>query len=139
MLYGETQMAEPEVAEDLLYTRQHSWVSVRGAVATIGIADRLQEELSSIVFVELPETGSEIRANSELCAIQSLRRLWLQAFAPVSGRIIGVNESLREDPGVINADSYGDRWIVKIALSDPSETAELLTSKEYGHLVDEGE
>jgi len=139
MLFGETQMAEPEAAEDFLYTRQHIWVSVQGDVATIGVTNRLQDELDDVVFVELPDTGSEIRADSELCAIESLRRLWLQVFAPVSGRIIRVNESLREDLGVINADPYGDGWIVKIVLSDPSETAELLTSKEYGHLVDEGE
>ena len=132
-------MAEAEILEDLLYTRQQLWVSVREAVATIGITDGLQEELSSIVLVGLPETGSEIRADSKLCTIQSLRRLWLQIFAPVSGRITRVNESLREDPGVINADPYGVGWIVKIALSDPSEAEDILTARDYGHLIEEGE
>jgi glycine cleavage system H protein len=116
--------------EDSRYAKSHEYIHVEGSVGTIGITDYAQKELGDVVFVELPQVGTELEAGDELGSIESVKAV-SELFAPVGGQIVEVNERLTEKPELVNTDPYGDGWMIRIRMSDPSELDELMTPEEY--------
>ena len=121
-----------ELPEQLRYTEQHEWIRMSGDVGTVGITDYAQDALSDIVFVELPSPGRSVSMGEELGTIESSKTVtgW---HAPVSGRILEVNSALEDDPGLLNADPYGEGWICRISPSDSTELSRLMSAAEYDH------
>ena len=114
---------------ELKYSKEHEWVKVEGDRAYIGITDHAQDALGDIVFVELPEVGDEIEAGAILGAVESVKAA-SDIYAPVSGRVVEVNEELEDSPEKINESPY-DAWIAVLEMSDPSELEELMSAEDY--------
>jgi glycine cleavage system H protein len=122
--------------EDSRYAKSHEYIHVEGAVGTVGITDYAQKELGDVVFVEMPQVGTELEAGDELGSIESVKAV-SELFAPVGGEIVEVNDRLTEKPELVNTDPYGDGWMVRIRIKDPSEVDELLmTAEEYDEYVE---
>jgi glycine cleavage system H protein len=121
--------------EDSRYAKSHEYVHVEGNVGTIGITDYAQKELGDVVFVELPTVGTVLDAADELGSIESVKAV-SELFSPVSGEVVEVNERLREKPELINTDPYGDGWMVRIRMSDPTEVDELMNAEEYEEYIE---
>lgn len=102
--------------EDLQYTSSHEWVRYADGVATVGITEHAQNELSDVVFVELPEVGAGVKAGQAVCVVESVKAA-SDIYAPVSGAVESVNETLRNDPGLLNKAPYESGWIFKIRMS----------------------
>ncbi|MDA8082404.1 MAG: glycine cleavage system protein GcvH [Nitrospiraceae bacterium] len=122
--------------DDLRYHKEHTWVRVSGKKATIGITDYAQEALGDIVYIDLPEADISIEADSEISEIESTKAT-SAVIAPVTGKIVKVNEDLSESPEVINEDPYGKGWIVIVELENPSEADDLMDSSEYEKYIEE--
>lgn len=123
--------------EELLYTKDHEWISVQDDIGIVGITDYAQKELGEIVFVELPEVGETFEANEPFGSVESVKAV-SEIYCPASGEVIEVNEALVERPEVINEDPYGEAWMIKIKLSNPDELEDLMTAEEYEAYVEEG-
>lgn len=122
--------------EDSRYAKSHEYISVEGEIGTIGITDYAQKELGDVVFVEVPQVGTQLEAGDELGSIESVKAV-SELFAPVGGEVVEVNERLAEKPELVNTDPYGDGWMVRIKVSDPSEADELLmNAEEYDEYVE---
>jgi len=119
-----------EIPKDNLYTRDHEWIRIEGDKAEIGITDYAQKALGDIVFAELPEIEDEIDAGDEFGSVESVKAV-SSLFMPVSGRIIAVNTELKDSPELINEECYDDGWVVRIELSNPDDSAELLSPADY--------
>jgi glycine cleavage system H protein len=122
--------------EDVKYHREHQWVKLDGKRASVGITDYAQEELGDIVYVEMPEVGAEVAAEEDITEIESTKTT-APLIAPVSGRIIEVNEELKDAPELVNEDPYGKGWIMTIEMSDPGEVEDLMDAKEYEEFLKE--
>ena len=127
-------MAEYEIPKDLKYTKDHEWAKINGDVVTTGITDYAQKELSDIIYVELPDVGAQVEQFNPFGNLEAVKTV-ADLFAPVSGTVIEVNDNLRDDPGLINRDPYGDGWIIKIRMSNPDELNDLLTPEQYEELI----
>ena len=127
------------VPEDLHYSKYHEWVRVEGDIATVGITDHAQNSLGDVVYVELPRVGDTVGANQEIGLVESVKAS-SAIYTPVSGEVVEVNEVLtkEEDTERVNKDPYGDAWMVRIRLSNPSEVDGLLTPAEYEDFTKEG-
>ncbi len=124
--------------DDIKYHREHTWVRAEGKQATIGITDYAQQQLGDIVYVDLPETETEVDADSELSEIESTKAT-SPVVSPVSGTIVEVNEDLADSPEIINEDPYGNGWMVVLEMSDASELNDLMTKSEYEKFLKEEE
>lgn len=122
------------IPAELKYTQQHEWVRVEDAVAVIGITDFAQEQLGDIVYIELPEIGAQLRQSQALGVIESVKAA-TDVYAPTSGTVTEVNESLRDRPELVNQYPYDAGWIVKATVGDEKELEGLLSSTEYEALV----
>ena len=116
--------------EDNKYAKSHEYVHMEAGVGTIGITDYAQKELGDVVFVELPQVGTQLEAGDELGSIESVKAV-SELFAPVSGEVIEINETLAEKPELINTDPYGDGWMIRIRISDATELDDLMNAEEY--------
>lgn len=125
-----------EFPEDLKYTKEHEWVLIEGGTATVGITDYAQDQLGDIVFVELPAVGDKVSKEDAFGVVESVKAV-SDIYAPLSGKVIEVNDDLPDDPEMLNEDPYGDGWIIRIELTDPAEIEDLLTSVEYEQYVAE--
>ena len=123
-----------QVPEKLKYSNDHEWIAVDGDVATIGITDYAQGELGDLVFVELPDIGSDAEQGESFVTVEAVKAV-SDLFAPVSGEVVEINEALADDPEVVNKDPYGDGWMIKIKLSDAGELDTLLDATAYKELV----
>lgn len=123
-------MAAASYPEDLLYHPEHDWARLEGDTATFGITWYAQDSLGEVVFCEPPDVGSVVRKDEPYTEIESVKAV-SDVFAPLSGEIVEVNDSLRESPQMINEDPYGEGWLVKVRLSDPSEAESLMDSETY--------
>ena len=121
------------VPADLNYTRAHEWVRLQGDIATIGITDHAQEELSDVGFVELPDLG-DIENASPVAVVESVKAA-SDIYAPISGEIIEVNIDLVADPAKINSDPYDTGWIFKIRVSSPDQINGLMDAASYTGMV----
>ncbi len=125
-----------EFPEDLKFSKEHEWVLVEGGVATVGITDYAQDQLGDIVFVELPAVGDKVSKEDAFGVVESVKAV-SDIYAPVSGKVVEVNDDLPENPEMLNEDPYGDGWIIKIEMSDPEEIQDLMTAAEYEEYVAE--
>ena len=123
-----------DVPTDLSYASSHEWVNVEGDTATIGISDHAQEELTELVFIELPEVGSQLTGGDPCAVVESVKTA-SDIYAPVSGQVIEINDALDTEPGTVNEDPYGDGWFFKVRLSNPDEINDLLSDEEYAEQV----
>ena len=122
--------------DDLLYTEKHEWVRIEGDTATVGISDYARNQLGDIVYVELPETGAKVSKMSAFGTIEAVKAV-SDLYAPVSGEVVEVNDSIAGDPTVIKNSPYGDGWMIKIKMSDPGEADTLLKPDKYKQLIGE--
>ncbi|NLL95407.1 MAG: glycine cleavage system protein GcvH [Thermoplasmatales archaeon] len=119
-----------EVRDKLLYTKNHVWVRLEGAVARYGLTDYAQKELGEIVYMDMPKVGSAAVAGEEYGGIESLKSVGPLYF-PVSGKIVEINEELEEGPFLINESPFDDGWLAAVEMSDPDEAGGLMSPKEY--------
>ena len=120
-----------EIPLELKYTKSHEWVrSEEDGSVTIGISDHAQELLGDLVFVELPEVGTEMSAEDAACVVESVKAA-SDVYMPISGEVIGVNESLADAPETINDSPYDDGWLIKVKPSNPDELDDLMDSDSY--------
>ena len=122
------------VPNDLLYTRDHEWVSVEGNVATIGITDFAQSELGDIVFVEFPELNSTLEKGQSIGSIEAVKTV-ADLYMPISGIVIAVNENLDKNPEAVYNTPYGEGWMVKIEIANQDEISNLLAATAYYDLI----
>ena len=123
-------MADASYPDDLLYHPEHDWARVDGQEATFGITWYAQDQLGEVVFYQAPSVGSTISKDEPYTEVESVKAV-SDVIAPLSGEVIAVNEALSDDPEKINEDPYGDGWLVKVRLSDPSETSSLMDAAAY--------
>ena len=119
-----------QVPSDLKYAKSHEWVRVSGDIATVGITDHAQHELTDIVFVELPSVGRKVKAG-EACAVVEAVKTASDIYSPVSGEIIEVNQTAVNDPALVNREPHAGGWFYKIKLGNPAELTALLTPAQY--------
>lgn len=125
-----------KVPPELKYAKTHEWVRLDGSVATIGVSDHAQRELTDVVFVELPAVGRQVKAG-EACAVVESVKTASDIYSPVTGEITAANQSVVEDPARVNSDPYGEGWLFKVQINDPSELDKLLPAAEYDKLVNQ--
>jgi glycine cleavage system H protein len=125
------------IPKELKYSKDHEWVKVEGKVAIIGVTDFAQSQLGDVVFVELPDESGTVKVGDGFSVIESVKAV-SDIYAPVSGKIVKVNQALTDAPDLINQEPYGEGWIVVIEMSDSSELVDLLGSDAYAQLVAEG-
>jgi glycine cleavage system H protein len=118
------------IPDDLHYSKDHEWVRVGGNVAVVGITDYAQDSLGDVVYVELPKVGEKFAANESFGSVESVKAV-SEVFCPVSGEIIGVNDSLNDAPEKVNEDPYAEGWMIRVAMSNPGEVDSMLTAAEY--------
>jgi glycine cleavage system H protein len=119
---------------DSKYAKSHEYVHFEDGVGTIGITDYAQSSLGDVVFVELPQVGSVFDAGDELGSIESVKAV-SELFAPVSGEVVEINEALADKPELVNTDPYGDGWMIRMRLKDPTEMDSLMTAEEYEEYI----
>jgi glycine cleavage system H protein len=120
--------------QELKYTKDHEWVRIDGDVATVGITEFAQSELGDIVYVEIETEGETIKAEEVFGSIEAVKTV-SDLFMPVSGEITEFNEALEAAPEVVNSDPYGDGWMIKIKITDPSELDALLDATDYSNVI----
>jgi glycine cleavage system H protein len=123
-------MADASYPDDLLYHPEHDWARIEGRQATFGITWYAQDALGEVVFFDPPELGTQVAKDAPYTEVESVKAV-SDVFAPLSGEVVAVNEALAENPETINEDPYGGGWLVKVNLSDPSETEALLDAAAY--------
>ena len=120
---------------DLKYTKEHEWVrNNNDDTVTIGVTDFAQGELGDIVFVELDEIGTECEKEQQFGTVEAVKTV-SDLFAPVSGKIVEVNEQLEDEPELVNEDPYGEGWMIKLEIEDDSELEELMSAEEYEKII----
>jgi glycine cleavage system H protein len=124
------------IPKDFRYTEEHEWVKVEGANVRVGITDFAQHELGDIVFVELPEVGDEIKADEPFGSVESVKTV-SELYAPISGKIVEINEDLNDNPEFVNESPYEKAWMIVIEPSDSSEIEKLMTAEQYENLIKE--
>ncbi|WP_048601288.1 glycine cleavage system protein GcvH [Rubeoparvulum massiliense] len=125
------------VPKELKYTDEHEWVRVDGAKAYIGITDFAQSELGDIVFVELPEVGTKLEQGASFGSVESVKTV-SELYAPVSGTVVEVNQTLEDSPELVNEAPYEAAWMIVVEMDDPSQVADLLDGAKYeAHISEE--
>ncbi len=123
-----------ECPQELSYTKEHEWTKEKDGAITIGITDYAQDALGDVVFVELPEKGTSVKAGEPFGVVESVKSV-SDLYAPVSGKVLEINSGLEAEPEMVNSSPYDKGWIIKIEISDQSELAGLLTAEQYGEFV----
>ena len=122
------------MSEKLLYTKEHEWVLVKGSVVRVGISDYAQNELGDIVFVDLPSVGDVVEEGEGFAVLESVKAV-SDVYAPVSGRIVAVNEALEDSPELINESPMDKGWIAEIELDDAAQVGDLMNEQEYAEYL----
>ena len=122
------------IPKDLLYTKTHEWIRVDGDVAYVGITEFAAEQLGEIAFVEIETEGEELGKGEVFGSIEAVKTA-SDSYMPVSGEVLEANELVKDDPTLVNSDSFGKGWLIKMKISDPAELAELIKPAEYETLV----
>jgi len=124
------------IEKGLKYTKEHEWVLLEENVATIGITDFAQESLGDITYVQLPKEGESVQKNDSFGVVESVKAV-SDLYAPVSGRVVEVNQPLLEAPELINEDPYQEGWMLKIELANDADVEDLMSADEYKDYVEE--
>lgn len=122
------------IPEDLKYTKDHEWVRVEGAVATVGITYFAQSELGDIVYVDVDTVGDVVEKDEVFGSVEAVKTV-SDLFMPISGEVIEFNDALEDEPEKVNKDPYGAGWMIKIKISDASQIEELLSDNDYKELI----
>jgi glycine cleavage system H protein len=130
-------MADASYPDDLKYHEEHDWARIDGDQATFGVTWYAQDALGEVVFFDPPEVGASVSKDQAYAEVESVKAV-SDVFAPLSGEIVEVNEALGESPERINADPYGDGWMVKVRISDPSEVDGLMDVEAYREMLQSG-
>lgn len=125
-----------KLPKELKYSEEHEWVKVEGQTVRIGITDFAQSELGDIVFVELPEVGDEIEADEPFGSVESVKTV-SELYAPISGKVVAVNEDLDDSPEFVNESPYEKAWMIVVEPSDSSEVDKLMTAEQYQEMISE--
>lgn len=120
---------------DKRYTREHEWVLLDGDIATVGITDHAQDQLGDLVHIELPELEREV-AEGETCAVVESVKAASDIFAPLAGKVVELNETIAEDPSIVNSDAEGEGWFFRIELDDPAAFEQLLDQDGYDEYLE---
>ncbi|MGB6221113.1 glycine cleavage system protein GcvH [Haloferula sp.] len=120
--------------DDLRYASSHEWVRFEDGIATIGISDHAQEELTDVVFVELPEVGRQVDAGDPTAVVESVKAA-SDIYSPIAGEVVEVNETVEADPALVNTDPYGSGWIFKIQVKDESQLEKLMDAAAYSAMI----
>ena len=116
--------------QDLRYHKEHEWIRVNGSQVTLGISNFAQDALGDVVFIDLPDVGTELAAEAELGEVESTKAT-STIYSPISGSVVQINQELEEHPELLNQDPYGKGWIAVLDLSNPSEIDSLMTAEQY--------
>ena len=127
-----------KIPEGYQFTKEHEWLHMEDNIATIGITDFAQESLGDITFVQLPGPGEQINKDDTFGVVESVKAV-SDLYSPVTGRVLEINEPLKQAPELINDDPYNDGWMVKVEVKDVSEVDELMSQEEYKEYVEEQE
>jgi glycine cleavage system H protein len=130
-------MAEASYPEDLKYHEEHDWARVEGDQATFGVTWYAQDALGEVVFFDPPDVGASVAKDDSYAEVESVKAV-SDVFAPLSGEIVEVNEALADSPERINSDPYGEGWMVRVRLSDPSEADQLMDAQAYKEMLETG-
>ena len=126
------------IPDELLYTKTHEWVKkINSKEVIMGITDHAQQQLKDIVFVELPSIGKELRAGAACAVVESVKAAY-DIFAPLSGKVMKVNQKIQERPELVNNDPYGEGWFLHIEISNPNEFSNLLNQAQYQAICGSG-
>jgi len=123
-------MAEESYPQDLKYFKEHDWVRVEGGEATFGITWWAQDALGDMVYASLPEVGTAVVAGEPYGELESVKSV-AQIYAPVGGEVVAANDALTADPALVNANPYGEGWLIRVSLSDPSQLDDLMDAAAY--------
>tara|TARA_Y100000296_G_scaffold15111_1_gene17759 strand:+ start:50354 stop:50758 length:405 start_codon:yes stop_codon:yes gene_type:complete len=124
-----------DIRDNLFYTAEHEWVSVDGDIATVGITDFAQSSLGDLVFVELPEAGTNAIVGEQIAVVESVKAA-SEVYSPLTGEVVEVNSELEESPEVINQHPFDDGWLMKVKLKDKGELDELMPADQYKDYID---
>lgn len=122
------------IPADLKYAKSHEWVRVQGDLATVGISDHAQHELTDVVFVEVPAKGRALKAGDSCAVVESVKTA-SDVYAPVSGEVVETNPTVVANPALANSDPYGEGWFFRVRLSNPTELGALLDAAAYKALI----
>ncbi|RKH56157.1 glycine cleavage system protein GcvH [Corallococcus llansteffanensis] len=122
------------IPQNLKYTKEHEWARVEGKTVTVGVTHHAQESLGDVVYVELPKLGATITEGKQFGVIESTKAV-SDLYAPLSGKVVKVNDALTGNPSIINTDPYGAGWIVEVEPSDTEQLGKLLDAAAYGELL----
>lgn len=122
------------VPKNLKYTKEHEWISVEGNIGTIGVTDYAQGELGDVVFVDIDPAITEVKKGESIGTIEAVKTV-SDIFAPFSGKVIELNEILKDSPEMVNSDPYGNGWMLKVEINDKSELNDLLDAAAYTALI----
>ncbi len=125
-----------EFPQELKYSKEHEWLKVEGNTVTIGITDYAQDSLGDVVYVELPSEGAAMVQGETFGVIESVKAV-SDLYSPVSGNIVEVNDSIIDNPDIVNEEPYGDAWMLKVELTSTEELDELLSSDDYQQHIEE--
>ena len=118
----------------LYFTDEHEWLSVDGDVAVVGITNHAQEQLGDLVYVDLPQVGTDVEQGDDAAVVESVKAA-SDVYAPASGEVVEVNDALTDDAAIVNASAESDGWLYKLKLSNPSELENLLDAEAYKKLI----
>ena len=124
--------------DDLYYNREHIWVRVQGTRGTVGVTDFAQHEMGEILFVDLPEEGSQVEKDDVFGTLESSKTV-AELHSPIGGEIVSVNKDLEEEPSLVNDDPYGNGWLVVIEIDDPTELEDMLNAADYEDFLEQKE
>jgi len=124
------------IPNDLRYTKTDEWVRVEGDIATIGITDYAQSELGDIVYMELPEPGRVLQVDEMFGTVESVKAV-ADLYAPLAGEVVEANAAVTQRAEMVNEDPYGEGWLIKVQIADPSELDNLLTAEQYAAYIEE--
>jgi glycine cleavage system H protein len=130
-------MAEASYPDDLRYHEEHDWARIDGDQATFGVTWYAQDALGEVVFFDPPDVGASVTKDQTYAEVESVKAV-SDVFAPLSGEIVEVNDALADSPERINADPYGDGWMIKVRMSDPSEVDKLMDVAAYKEMLESG-
>jgi glycine cleavage system H protein len=122
--------------EELSYTKDHEWVRIEGESATVGITDHAQKQLGDVVYVELPKVGDKFEAAEPFGSVESVKAV-SEIYMPLSASVVAVNDTLNDKPQKVNEDPYGEGWMIRIKMNNPSEADGLLSAVEYEDYIKE--
>ncbi|HEV8049087.1 MAG TPA: glycine cleavage system protein GcvH [Thermoplasmata archaeon] len=123
-------MSAGAVPPELRYTKSHEWVRVEGGEVVVGITDHAQQELTDIVFVDLPKVGADVKAGASVLVLESVKTV-ADVYAPVAGQVVAVNETLKGHPEFVNRSPYGDGWLFRLRVTDAVDPAATMSAADY--------